>query len=106
MPGKTDTENTFVELKLQHRWEKRYPKLRCVMVEDPEKYNTPHARRNMSRLERDGYRPIALTDDERFELMDCGDHILMGCPIERYKKNLQTQREESFIPDKVEDTIG
>lgn len=106
MPGKTDTENTYVELKLQKRWEKKYPKLRCTMVEDPEKYTTQHARQNMSRLQKLGYRPIDLTDTERFELMDCNDHILMGCSIERHKQNLLAQREESFIPDKVEDTIG
>lgn len=106
MPGKTDTENTFMEMKLQKRWEKKYPKLRCVMAEDPEKYRTEHSMRNISRLQQLGYRPIDLTDNERFELMDCNDHILLGCPIEKYQALLRAQREESFIPDKVEDTIG
>lgn len=106
MAGKTRTESTFVELKLQRRWEQRYPDLRCVMAPDPEKFRTPEARQAIGRLQKQGYRPLPLTDEEKFDLMDRDDHVLMGCPLDRYRRNLEDQRAQSFVPDKTDDVIG
>lgn len=106
MPGKTRSENTYLEMKQSKRWEKKYPDLRCVKCEDPELHKTDIARQAVNRLQMLGYRVIPMTTEERLEMLDCDDFMLMGCSLERWKENKESLREMSAIPDSTEELIG
>lgn len=102
MAGTTRTENSYAGMKLEYRWEDKYPKLKCLRTEDPEKFQgAAHERAtaNLSRFEEMGYRIIELTDKERLDMVGRRDYLLMGKDREQWLADREARAKANKRPE-------
>lgn len=101
MAGEIRTHNTIdTGEKLQHLWEKKWPKMRTTMVTNPTVYEGERkawAYDAISRLKVLGYSEVkGLTDEELEALTRRPDMILMQTTNERWEQNRRANAEASF----------
>lgn len=101
MPSTTREYKFELGEKLMKRWEKEYPDMRCVMVQDPERGGSHET---ISRYHALGYRALPLTTDEKFALMDTDTSLLMAVSKERAEEN--RKKTLSNRPDTTEEVMS